>query len=174
MKRVCAWCKTDMGELKSDLHDASAITHGICNVCLKSLFEDKNIDFIPFLNSLSAPVVLIDENNTYLSANDAALSILEKQHTHLHNQRTGDIFTCENARLSGGCGHTEKCGGCQMLQLITDTYEGRDDFSNIPVTLMRRVDNVREELNLKISTESVNDLVLMRIDHFDTKAIDHS
>lgn len=174
MKRVCAWCNTLMGEIESDKHDASTITHGICNSCLKTLFNDKNIDFIPFLNSLSAPVVLIDDNNTYLSANDAALSVLDKQHIQLENKRTGDIFTCENARLTGGCGHTEKCGGCQMLQLINDTYDSQDNFSNIPVTLTRKVDNTREELNLRVSTEKINGLVLMRIDHFDAEIMDQS
>lgn len=174
MKRICAWCKSSMGEVKSELHSTSTITHGICNKCLETLFEDKNIDFIPFLNSLTAPVVLIDENNTYLSANDTALSILNKQHIHLENKRTGDIFTCENATLTGGCGHTEKCGGCQMLQLINNTYDSNHVFSNIPVTLSRNSDKMREELNLHVSTEKVNGLVLMRIDHFDIKILGHS
>jgi hypothetical protein len=162
-----------MGETHSELHDINAISHGICNSCLTSLFNDKNIDFIPFLNSLSAPVVLIDENNTYLSANDSALSLLNKDHIELKNKRTGDIFTCENAKLTGGCGHTEKCGGCQMLQLVNDTYDGRDNFNNIPVKLMRKQDAVREELNLHISTEKVNGLVLMRIDQFKKETLPH-
>jgi nitrogen-specific signal transduction histidine kinase len=163
-----------MGETHSELHDTNAISHGICNSCLTSLFNDKNIDFIPFLNSLSAPVVLIDENNTYLSANKSALSLLDKDHIELKNKRTGDIFTCENAKLTGGCGYTEKCGGCQMLQLVNDTYDGRDNFNNVPVTLMRKQDAVREELNLHISTEKVNGLVLMRIDQFKEKSLPHS
>ena len=33
MRRVCAWCKKDMGE-KPPLEDKS-ITHGICPECLR-------------------------------------------------------------------------------------------------------------------------------------------
>lgn len=173
MKRICAWCHIPMGETES-VHDESAITHGICHSCLTSLFGNKNIDFTPFLNSLSAPVVLIDSNNTYLSANNTALSLLDKDHIQLQNKRTGDVFTCENAELPGGCGHTEKCGGCQMLQLINNTFDGQNHFSNIPITLTRNKDHIQEELNLRISTEKVNGLVLVRIDQLEHDAIDHS
>ena len=132
-------------------------------------FPIRNINFIPFLNTIDAPVVLIDDNNTYLSANNSALSIIDREHLQLQNQRTGDIFTCENSKLTGGCGHTDMCGGCQMLQLISKTYTAKNAFNNIPVTLTRAKGKVREKLNLHISTERMNNLVLLRIDQFDTK-----
>lgn len=164
MKRVCAWCKKSMGEVQSILHDNHAITHGICDSCLNDLFIDKNIDFIPFLNSISAPVILIDEENTYLSANDSALNFLGKDHQHFKQKKTGDIFTCENAHLPGGCGYTDKCGGCQLIKLINDTYEGENHFEHVPITITQQKDNTRQKVNLKLTTEKVNGLVLMRID----------
>ena len=72
---------------------------------------------------------------------------------------------CENAHLDGGCGHTERCGGCEMLQLITDTYEGKNSFSHVPVTITKIKADSRQELNLELTTEKVNDFVLMRIDN---------
>lgn len=167
MKRVCAWCNQYLGETSSDRHGEHAITHGICDTCLNKIFTDKNVDFIPFLNTLSAPVVLIDDNNTYLSANNSALSILKREREQLEQNRTGDIFTCENAHLPGGCGHTDQCGGCQMLQLITDTYEGNNHFDPVPVTITRIQGETRQELNLQLTTEKVNDLVLLKIDKFE-------
>lgn len=133
---------------------------------MKTLFENKNINFIPFLNSLSVPVILIDHNNTYLSANDKALPMLSKDRINLQDQRIGDVFSCENSKLPGRCGHTKNCGGCQMLQLIKNTYEGKRKFENVPVTLKQKIDNIQEELNLKLSAEKVNDFVLLRIDQF--------
>ena len=172
MKRVCSWCQKYLGDIPSSLHSEHTITHGICDTCLANLFSDRNIDFIPFLNSIPAPIVLIDDNNTYLAANDAALAILKKDNVSLINKRTGDVFTCENAKLTGGCGHTKKCGGCQMLQLINNTYSGKDSFQNVPVTLTRKKGNAREELNLQLSTEKVKKLDLLRIDEMSTITLD--
>ncbi|MCF7832250.1 MAG: hypothetical protein K9N05_01570 [Candidatus Marinimicrobia bacterium] len=165
MKRVCAWCNTHLGEVTSDIHNEHTITHGICETCLNKMFGSNNIDFVPFLNSLAAPVVLIDDNNTYLSANNLALAVLGKEREKLQQNRTGDIFTCENSHLDGGCGHTDKCGGCQMLKLINDTYEDKDNFDHVPVTLFQKKGEVRHKLELELTTEKVNGLVLMRIDN---------
>ena len=38
MKRVCSWCKKDMGE-KEPLSDKS-ITHGVCSKCLEKLTKE--------------------------------------------------------------------------------------------------------------------------------------
>lgn len=35
MKRICAWCKLDMG--KEEPLDDPSITHGICPKCMKAL-----------------------------------------------------------------------------------------------------------------------------------------
>ena len=164
MKRICAWCQTSLGEVKSNLHNDQTITHGICSKCMDKIFSDRNIDFIPFLNSLSTPVVLIDDNNTYLSANSSALKILGSKHQDLNEKRVGDVFLCENAHLEGGCGHTVRCGGCQMLNLINDTYEGKNTFDHVPVTLIEKQGDTRQKLNLELTTEKVNNLVLLRID----------
>ena len=165
MKRICAWCQTSLGEVKSDLYSDHEITHGICNDCLDKIFTDRNIDFIPFLNTLSAPVVLIDDNNTYLSANSSALKLLGNEHHDLNKKRTGDVFSCENAHLEGGCGHTDRCGGCQMLQLINDTYEGKDSFDHVPVRLIEKHGNTRQALDLELTTQKVNNLILLRINN---------
>ena len=164
MKLVCAWCNIHMGQKHSDIHPEDAITHGICDECMLKLYKKKQIDFIPFLNTISAPVVLIDENNTYIAANDKALVKLGKEHSSFQSKRTGDIFSCQNAHLAGGCGHTKKCGGCQMLNLITETYEGKHSFSHVPVNLIQKDNNSTQEINLKITTENINGMVLMRID----------
>lgn len=166
MKRICAWCKSSMGEVQSTIHDGHSVTHGICETCLNMLYSENQIDFIPFLNTINAPVVLIDENNNFRSANTYALSILNKRHVELEGKRTGDVFTCENAGLPGGCGHTKKCGGCQMLGLIKKTFESETSFNNVAVRLNRNDHGMPEELNLQLSTEKVNDLVLMRIDQY--------
>ena len=51
-----------------------------------------------------------------------------------------------------------------MLQLINDTYEGKDSFDHVPVTLFQKHGDVRDKLDLELTTEKVNGLVLMRID----------
>jgi PAS domain-containing protein len=153
-----------MGEKYSKLHSEDAITHGICKKCMDSLSEKKHIDFFPFLNTIPAPVILIDENNTYIAANNKALQKLGKEKQDLSKNRTGDIFVCENAELPGGCGHTENCPGCQMLTLISKTYEERHSFSQVPVSIIRKDGNIKQQLNLELTTENISGMVLMRID----------
>lgn len=38
MKRICSWCKLDMGE--AEPFDDPSITHGICLECLVTLEEE--------------------------------------------------------------------------------------------------------------------------------------
>lgn len=33
LKRVCAWCKLDMGTVPSESHSEDSVTHGMCKVC---------------------------------------------------------------------------------------------------------------------------------------------
>ncbi len=164
MKLVCAWCNKHMGQKHSDFQPEDAITHGICEECMLNLYQKKQIDFIPFLNTISAPVILIDENNTYIAANNLALDKLGKKHKNLINNRTGDIFTCKHSYLPGGCGHTKECNGCQMLDLITKTYNGKNSFSHVPVKLVKKDGESFVDIKLKITTENINGMVLMRID----------
>ena len=161
---VCAWCNKHMGEKYSDFHPADTITHGICEDCMNNLFKKKQIDFTPFLNTISAPVVLLDENNQFLAANKLGLEKLGKKQDNLDNSRTGDVFTCENANLPGGCGYTEKCKDCQLLALINHTYKTKQSFAHIPVSIIKKTDNISQKLDLELTTENLNGMILMRID----------
>ena len=51
-----------------------------------------------------------------------------------------------------------------MLNLINDTYEGKNTFDHVPVTLIEKQGDTRQKLNLELTTEKVNNLVLLRID----------
>lgn len=41
-KRVCAWCKKDMGKTDEDTYNTGDITHGICPECKKKLVSEIN------------------------------------------------------------------------------------------------------------------------------------
>lgn len=36
-RRVCSWCKKDLGLTAEDTYEAGAITHGICTDCDEAL-----------------------------------------------------------------------------------------------------------------------------------------
>jgi hypothetical protein len=164
MKLVCAWCNTHIGEKYSEVHPEDAITHGICDKCMESMFVKKQIDFIPFLNTISAPVILIDKDNRYVAANESALKLLGNENKIPSYHGPGDVFKCENAHLEGHCGHTERCGGCQILNLINETYTGKHSFAHVPVQIIQKENDIHQKFDLVLTTEKINDFVMMRID----------
>ncbi len=41
IKRICAWCKKDMGTIEGDCGDeALNVTHGICDECAEKMRKD--------------------------------------------------------------------------------------------------------------------------------------
>jgi PAS domain-containing protein len=119
MRAICAWCNADLGPRPDTSSDGHDITHSICDTCAHRLFDAPHPTAPPprtlaasvrrFLNSLTGPVIAVDENVRVIDANDAALATLGTTRTRAIGALGGDVIACANASLAGGCGQTAHC-----------------------------------------------------------------
>lgn len=52
MKRVCAWCRKELGRVDSQTGFENVITHGICEKCRDNLLFQMGVELEVFLDSL--------------------------------------------------------------------------------------------------------------------------
>ena len=164
MKRVCAWCRKEMGRADSQLGSENTITHGICGSCRENLFFQRGVEFGVFLDSLKLPIVVVDGEGIIVTGNKHARRLLRKGIAEIEGYRGSDVFECAYARLPEGCGKTTHCSGCTIRRTVMETYGTGSGFLRVPATLNRNTPEDPERIKLLISTERAADLVLLRID----------
>ncbi len=169
MIRVCAWCNKDMGVLLAGGQSKNIITHGICEECANNIFTKIGLKSESFLDDLAAPVLVVDETGRTLSANRLARVLLKKdlQDTELYN--IGDMFECAHAALPEGCGKTIHCGTCTIRSSVMDTFESGESKLEVKAYLHRGESDNSEKIDLSISTEKINGVVMLRIDEIGNK-----
>ncbi|MEA3306406.1 MAG: hypothetical protein U9Q34_01305 [Elusimicrobiota bacterium] len=160
MKRVCAWCKKEMGETddKSDI-----ITHGICPEC-ESLLEFEPVKIRDSLDEFERPVLLIDDDARCLVSNNTASKTLEKELASIEGFLCGNIIGCVHAKEPGGCGKTKFCSDCELRNIIKDTFETGKSHLKKEVYLNIQTKKGIEKTQFFISTEKQGNKVLLRID----------
>jgi PAS domain-containing protein len=169
MRAVCAWCGID---LKRALPPGTGlagleITHGICDSCAQHFFGPRDTSVRGFLNTLEAPVVVVDDDVRTLEANDAALAALGKTREQVAGRLGGEIIECANSRLPGGCGHTTHCTACTIRNSVQETFETGRSFSHVPAWVRLHTETeaeAKKKMRVEISTEKVGDVVLLRLD----------
>ena len=164
MKRLCAWCNKDLTRETDKSHDETAITHGICRICIAKLFTEMKIDVKKYLDSLPAPVLMVDHDGIIKTGNKAALSMLKKDLSRVENFKGGDVFECVYASLPEGCGKTVHCSGCTIRKSVMATFETGRPLYRSPAYLKQGTSDNITELAFLISTEKAGDIVLLRID----------
>jgi len=166
MKRQCAWCKKEMGESPlADEMGEHEITHGICEDCANNILFQQGASLSLFLNSLTEPVLLLDESGAVQMPNRAAVKHLGLAEDAFANKQPGQIFECQHARFPPGCGKTIHCSGCTIRMAIKKTMETGRGVVRLPATLHQDSADVR----LLISTEKVGAVVLLRIEELAPK-----
>jgi hypothetical protein len=165
MKRVCAWCKIDLGAVKSEVFSEAAITHGICEKCAAKFLHPLRATLIEFLDSLAVPIVVVDSTVCVSSANKQAKTLLQKELPDIVGFLGGDVFECAYSKLPGGCGKTVHCVACTIRNTVTDTFQLGKSHLHVPAYLNQGTLDVNcNKIQLVISTEKVMDVVLLRID----------
>lgn len=117
-----------------------------------------------FLDSMDAPVLVVDACGIVRSANKHARSILQKGLPDIEGFTGGVVFECAYADLPEGCGHTLHCNGCTIRNIVMDTMSSGMSHLNTPAYLIRGTSYSNTEIPFLISTEKVKDFVLLRID----------
>ena len=102
MKRVCAWCGTELGETESTGTPTHPITHGICESCSIELWGESGTPLEDFLASLEIPTLLVDGPGVVEKANESALEMLGKSVEGVGGKFGGEAFDCVNADLPAG------------------------------------------------------------------------
>jgi hypothetical protein len=169
MKRICAWCNKEMQGGDSQAGTENMITHGICNSCRDNVLFQLGVELELFLDSLEAPVVMVNGSGTVVSANNKARKMLRKNLSKIEGYRGGDVFECEYARLPEGCGNTTHCSGCTIRRTVMQTYGTGKGFRRVQATLSHYTPQDPEQMDLLISTEKLSDVVLLRIDKIEAK-----
>lgn len=163
MKRVCGWCNTVIGSVPSKWVAEAIITHGICDECMLEMLKPLSDTLMDFLDSMDAPVLVVDACGTMRSANKQARSLLQKELPDIKGFTGGVVFECAYADLPEGCGHTIHCSGCTIRNTVMDTLSSGMSHLNMPASLIRGTSDGKTEIPLLITTEKVKDFVLLRI-----------
>ena len=165
MKVVCAWCNKEIGEMPHQEGTPDfEVTHGICQSCKEYYLSNWHITLDQFLNRLEAPVLMVNAQGEIVSANDQALKILGKTLDQVSGFKGGEVMECAYARLPGGCGNTIHCPACTIRNSVMGTFETGKSLKSVPAYLNRQNGNTIQKVELLISTEKVDDVVLLRID----------
>jgi len=165
MKVVCAWCNQDIRDIsyQKDVSDFE-VSHGICKSCKEYFFADRNRTLDKFLNRLDAPVFMVNPQGDVVLANEKALQFLGKDLDAVSGFKGGDAMECAYAKLPGGCGDTVHCSACTIRNNVMETFKTGKSLRQVPAFLDRQSRNSVHKIRFLISTEKVDDFVLLRID----------
>jgi len=169
MKRICAWCRKELGTVDSQAGSDNVITHSICKSCKDNVLFQMGVELGVFLDSLKLPIVVVNRRGTIVTGNDQAKKLLRKGLPEIEGYKGGEVFECAYARLPEGCGNTMHCSGCAIRRTVMRTHETGRSFLRVPTTLNQNNSEHPKETKLLISTERLADLVLLRIDEMETR-----
>ncbi|MDA8100984.1 MAG: PAS domain-containing protein [Nitrospiraceae bacterium] len=167
MRRVCAWCRTDMGRAEGNKLPDSEISHGICPACVDNFAFQQGVSLEQFLDSLAMPVFVVDGDVIVKAVNKAGCAALGKRPGEMLERLGGNVFECAHARLPEGCGRTIHCSGCAIRRAVTKTFITGEPQCDIPATLTRNDADDRSAVALVITTVKHGDAVLLRVDRIE-------
>jgi len=165
MKVICAWCNKEIG-VSPDQDEALdyEVTHGICQSCKEYYLSNRSLTLDQLLNRLEAPVLMVNPAGEVVLANDQALQLLGKEQDQVSGFRGGEVMECAYARLPGGCGTTIHCKACTIRINVMKTFTTGKSLRRVPAYLNRENGGAIQKVELLISTEKVDEVVLLRID----------
>jgi len=165
VKEVCAYCGEVLVESEADGESGGDITPTICFGCLRDIFRQPTGEPLHrFLKRLNAPVVVVSGAARILTANVPVLNMLGKKLKDIEGLPGGDVFECAFAKLPGGCGKTVHCSGCTIRRLVAETFATGKSFTRVPAYLTPGEPEAPGRIDLTVSTQKVEGVVLLRID----------
>jgi len=166
MRKVCAWCKCDMGEVSGSLEpEAEFVSHGLCNSCGSQLFSQMGVQLHEYLNTIGAPIAVVNDRGLIQTINVQARTLLNKELAEIEDKPGGDVLDCIHATSPAGCGNTPACETCTVRSIVMDTFQTGQSHVQVPACLTRRSGTGRRrKTQFVISTERVANIVLLRID----------
>ena len=166
MKKICAWCKKDQGEVES-VNISNPVTHGICPDCAREVLSFKAESMSEFLDKFPGPVYMLNSECEMISANKEGAEALGRDLAEFAGEVAGRAFECEFSYMEGGCGGTEHCRTCTIRNSITYTYETGKNTLKIPAYPDLRKVTGETELKYLVSTEKVGEAVVLKIEEIE-------
>ena len=157
----CSWCNNEIGQNGTTRSNDHRIAHTLCAACAEHFVFQMGVPLQNFLDSLPAPIFVVNDNVEVQAANTLGLKLLNKESRDVVKKLGGVVFECAYARMPEGCGGTVHCSGCAIRRAVYETAETGESRINIPATL--RCDPSHDVVML-ISTEKMGNVVLLRID----------
>ncbi len=161
MKYVCAYCNE---ELRPETTGKEGVSHGICPSCYNHIKASLGVDLKEYLNMLDHPVFLVDDDVKVLSANYKARHLNGDKIHSIINKRLGEVFECENAIRSEGCGRSVCCSGCTIRRSVSTTYKTGDPVMKKPASLVSAISGIPTTIDLYITTYKVGKVVFLMVE----------
>lgn len=163
MTVMCAWCGRSISHGDSD-SPSSGASHGICPDCRNTFTFQEGVSVQQYIDSISCPIFVVDKEMRGLFGNTKAYEILGNPSEPLTGHLLGEVFECSYSRLVAGCGGTICCSGCTIRHTVNQTFQTGEAQSQVPATIKRN----ESDASLQITTLMVGEIVLLRIDCFQT------
>lgn len=168
MNRECRICKRDVKEIR-ERPSPFPVTGGICRSCAEALVTAGNgVDLAAFLDSLDAPVLLMQPAPRQVyAANQRALRLFGKDISRVAGHRGGQVFDCIHAFTEAGCGKDVHCEGCKIRNAVVEAFLPGNSFTGVSTDLEIRTEPGTLTFHMQVSTEELGNFALLRIDRFE-------
>lgn len=161
MKKFCAWCKREMGEVDNPPGRPEAVTAGMCSVCQR---ECLTLPMATFLENLPVPVLLVESRPRVYAANSLGRAALRRTPPQFEGRKPDDVIQCVHVGKPGACGRDVHCKSCTIRMTALESYNTGRTFRRVPAYPDVYVEPDRTKATLAVSTCRVRDLVLVRVD----------
>jgi len=164
MKRVCAWCNSQMEILQTTNKDSvGLVTHSICDDCADNLDFQMGVTLLRYLDSLKIPIIALDESGHIIAINDEAGKLHANKPVEIAASWRDKVFECANARLPEGCKRPVHCSACAIRIITADVYRTGKSQSNVPAHFNSSAADLNEKIDLLVSADKIEDIVFLRI-----------
>ena len=164
IKRTCSICQAELGPpLEPEIPEVHT-SHGICQDCLEEYLKGEGMPMGDFLDSLPAPIFIVDGEGRVQTANRLGREAVSKDLGQIEGYLGGEVFQCHYATLPGGCGNTLHCKSCVIRNTVMKTHETGEACVRVPACQDLDTFAGPRTIRFLISTEKVGDVVLLFID----------
>ena len=162
MKLVCSRCRKKLGE-KEPLKDAS-VEITMCVECLETLDKQwRGMTVGEYLDTLDAPIMLVNEERRMISCNKKAEKALGKKREVMRGLMAGEFLECHNSVLAEGCGKSIHCSACVIRQSLELTINSGEPVKEVTAYLNTMEHGIPVVRHIKVSTEKEGQYVRLQI-----------
>lgn len=163
MRTICASCGSVIQESPVGDGSPGLLSHGLCPVCAHHFFATMGMPIDEYLEGLEEPVIMLSADGRIGALNARAAALLGRPPEVIRGLFCGDVFECEHAPLTGGCGKTVHCSGCTIRTLVRDTWRTGTTHSGVGATL-RHQDPGIGSIEMRIGTELRGGLIFLTLE----------